>query len=52
VIEDIGLKQDITDAVLKGARVYRKENGELPDGVRASDRRAHQARQPVAGFPH
>jgi hypothetical protein len=35
-IDDIGLTQDIANAILKGARVYRKENGELPSGVAAS----------------
>jgi hypothetical protein len=39
-IEDIGLTQDIADAILKGARAYRKENGELPNGIsRHEDRR-------------
>ena len=32
-INDIGLTQDIADAILKGARAYRKENGELPAGI-------------------
>ncbi|HLK83133.1 MAG TPA: hypothetical protein VKT99_16790 [Xanthobacteraceae bacterium] len=35
-IEDIGLTQDIADAVLKGARAYRRENGELPAGISAT----------------
>jgi hypothetical protein len=39
-IEDIGLTQDIADAILKGARAYRKENGELPNGIsRETERR-------------
>jgi hypothetical protein len=35
-IEEIGLTPDITDAILKGARAYRKENDELPSGIKAS----------------
>jgi hypothetical protein len=35
-IEDIGLTQDIAEAILKGARHYRKHNHELPRGVEAS----------------
>ena len=35
-IEDIGLTDTIRDAILTGARAYRKENHELPSGI-ASD---------------
>jgi hypothetical protein len=39
-IEDVGVTQDIAEAVLKGARAYRKENGELPNGIsRETERR-------------
>jgi hypothetical protein len=39
-LEDIGLTQDIADAILKGARAYRKANGELPNGVDADFERS------------
>jgi hypothetical protein len=39
-IEDVGVTQDIADAVLKAARAYRKENGELPNRIsRQTERR-------------
>jgi hypothetical protein len=39
-IEDVGVTEDIADAVLKAARAYRKENGELPNGIsRETERR-------------
>jgi hypothetical protein len=39
-IDDLFPNQDIADAVLKAARAYRKENGELPAGVaRETERR-------------
>lgn len=38
-IEDIGLTHDIVDAILKGARAYRRENHELPAGITSTDDR-------------
>ena len=39
-IEDVGVTPDIVEAVLKAARAYRKENGELPNGIaRETERR-------------
>jgi hypothetical protein len=39
-IEEIGLTQDIADAILKGARTYRKACGDLPSGVTATYERS------------
>jgi hypothetical protein len=39
-LDDVGITPDIADAVLKAARAYRKENGELPNGIsRETERR-------------
>ena len=38
-IEEIGLTDAIRDAVLTGARTYRKTFGELPDGITATQER-------------
>jgi hypothetical protein len=39
-LDDVGMTPAIADAVLSAARAYRKENGELPNGIsRETDRR-------------
>lgn len=39
-IEEMGLTDDITEAVIKSARAYRKALGELPAGINATNERS------------